>query len=275
MTREQLIKSIYDNDELWSCPGHPCDLPEEEGNTGECCMKCAEKQLWEYEQRLLSPGERCENCKHFIPCKDLKNGEWVWFHICDLFAHEKDGWAIVTTANDLCECFEERKMIQDSGERRSFESGAVRDIQQGKGRCDLLPLNEVSEMLMCAKDLELVPSDCDTLLELIDDGMYIGAAVVFALHVYEDIYTAILEIAKHFEDGSTKYGERNWEKGIPCHSFLDSGIRHLLRFYKGDADERHDRAFMWNMLCLAWTIKHHPEMNDLVSKRGSNEDKTA
>ena len=122
-----------------------------------------------------------------------------------------------------------------------------------------------------AKDLELVPSDCDTLLGLIDDGMYIGAAVVFALHVYEDIYTAILEIAKHFEDGSTKYGERNWEKGIPCHSFLDSGIRHLLRFFRGDNDERHDRAFMWNMLCLAWTIKHHPEMNDLVSKRGSND----
>ena len=30
-------------------------------------------------------------------------------------------------------------MIQDSGERRAFQSGAVRDMAEGKGRCDLLP----------------------------------------------------------------------------------------------------------------------------------------
>ena len=29
--------------------------------------------------------------------------------------------------------------IQDSGNRREFETGAVRDMQEGKGRCDLLP----------------------------------------------------------------------------------------------------------------------------------------
>ena len=30
-------------------------------------------------------------------------------------------------------------MIKDSGDRRPFESGAVRDMAEGKGRCDLLP----------------------------------------------------------------------------------------------------------------------------------------
>ena len=30
--------------------------------------------------------------------------------------------------------------ILDSGNRRTFQTGAVRDIQEGKGRCDLLPL---------------------------------------------------------------------------------------------------------------------------------------
>ena len=29
--------------------------------------------------------------------------------------------------------------LQDSGQRREFDTGAVRDIQEGKGRCDLLP----------------------------------------------------------------------------------------------------------------------------------------
>ena len=37
-------------------------------------------------------------------------------------------------------------MIQDSGTRREFETGAVRDIQEGKGRCDLLPLDMIAEM---------------------------------------------------------------------------------------------------------------------------------
>jgi hypothetical protein len=29
--------------------------------------------------------------------------------------------------------------LKDSGDRRSFETGAVRDMADGKGRCDLLP----------------------------------------------------------------------------------------------------------------------------------------
>ena len=30
-------------------------------------------------------------------------------------------------------------MLKDSGDRREFETGAVRDMETGKGRCDLLP----------------------------------------------------------------------------------------------------------------------------------------
>ena len=36
-------------------------------------------------------------------------------------------------------------MIKDSGERTKFESGAVRDMHGGKGRCDLLPLDVVRQ----------------------------------------------------------------------------------------------------------------------------------
>ena len=38
-------------------------------------------------------------------------------------------------------------MIKDSGERKVFESGAVRDITKGKGRFDLMPLAEVGYVL--------------------------------------------------------------------------------------------------------------------------------
>ena len=37
-------------------------------------------------------------------------------------------------------------MIKDSGNRREFNTGAVRDIQAGKGRMDLLPWAAVMEV---------------------------------------------------------------------------------------------------------------------------------
>lgn len=35
-------------------------------------------------------------------------------------------------------------MIADSGNRTTYNTGAVRDIQIGKGRCDLLPLDIIN-----------------------------------------------------------------------------------------------------------------------------------
>ena len=37
--------------------------------------------------------------------------------------------------------------ILDSGERRQFASGACRDIADGKGRCDLLPLDVIAQYI--------------------------------------------------------------------------------------------------------------------------------
>ena len=37
--------------------------------------------------------------------------------------------------------------IKDSGERREFKTGAVRDIGEGKGRCDLLPLDILAPIM--------------------------------------------------------------------------------------------------------------------------------
>ena len=37
-------------------------------------------------------------------------------------------------------------MIKDSGNRRAFETGAVRDMAEGKGRMDLLPWSAIIEV---------------------------------------------------------------------------------------------------------------------------------
>lgn len=164
--------------------------------------------------------------------------------------------------------------ILDSGERREFASGAVRDISEGKGRCDLLPLEVVSSLLRYW-DLPNEYRDSLPVLDCIylflqpphrakpDQDFIFNAIESFCKQIGWNIPTAILEVSVHFADGCAKYGERNWEKGIPCHCYIDSAIRHYLKWYRGDEDEPHDRAFLWNLLCLLWTLKHRPECNDL------------
>lgn len=109
--------------------------------------------------------------------------------------------------------------IKDSGERRTFETGAVRDMAEGKGRFDLLP--------MCV----------------------------------------LMRLAKHYEKGAIKYVERNWEKGIPAHSFLDSALRHIVKYADGWNDEDHLIAAIWNLMGLAWTEEKKPELMDIPSRQ--------
>ena len=149
-------------------------------------------------------------------------------------------------------------MIKDSGTRTSFESGAVRDIQKGKGRCDLMPLDVVAAMTEDVTFLDIYyfldTGRTDVLFKLISNS---------AVKLFGSIENALLEVSIHYEEGAEKYGEHNWEKGIPAHSFVDSAIRHYIKLRRGDKDERHDRAFIWNLLGLLWTIEHHSELNDL------------
>ena len=109
-------------------------------------------------------------------------------------------------------------MIKDNGERTKFETGAVRDMHEGKGRFDLLP--------MCV----------------------------------------LLRLARHYESGCQKYGERNWENGIPCHSYADSAMRHLVKYLDGWTDEDHLIAAIWNLCGLAWTEEKRPDLMDIPSR---------
>lgn len=163
--------------------------------------------------------------------------------------------------------------IVDSGNRTEFNSGAVRDIQEGKGRCDLLPLPEIQEFIRTyEKGSKKNPLEWIDAFENTGDRQYlIHAAQAFSNEVFLGPYTAILEYAKHMEDGCNKYGPRNWEKGIPLDRYVDSGIRHYLKSMRGDEDERHDRAFMWNMLCGAATCRFCPSLNPFPVRK-ENED---
>ncbi len=148
--------------------------------------------------------------------------------------------------------------IKDSGARREFETGAVRDVAEGKGRCDLLPLDVVGYILH-SPELVLI----ENFKTSKDTKDLTTAITLFGDRTKTDIYTLFLEVSKHFEAGALKYSENNWKKGIPLHSFLDSASRHFLKYLRGDIDEPHDRAFVWNLLCAVWTYTNKTELDDV------------
>lgn len=144
-------------------------------------------------------------------------------------------------------------MIKDSGERREFNTGAVRDIQEGKGRCDLLPLQVVWRIM--GRDSVIYhiyrficTNNTQNLHNAIEE---------FGIENYDGVTTMLLEVSKHFEEGAKKYGENNWQKGLPPSCYIDSAIRHYLKFRRGDKDEPHDRAFVWNLMCCIWEVDYH------------------
>ena len=92
------------------------------------------------------------------------------------------------------------------------------------------------------------------------------ASIVKECAIWENDETMLLEVSKHFEEGAKKYGENNWQKGIPESSYIDSAVRHYLKWLRGDDDERHDRAFVWNIICLIWTHEHITD-NPVADKR--------
>ena len=101
--------------------------------------------------------------------------------------------------------------VKDSGARREFGTGSVRDVRAGKGRYDLLP-----------------PYVIDRL-------------------------------ARHFENGAAKYGDRNWQKGQPLSGYLDSALRHTFNLLDGMTDEDHAAAAMWNIGAFIWTQREIAE----------------
>lgn len=169
--------------------------------------------------------------------------------------------------------------LQDTGNRREFETGAVRDIDEEKGRCDLMPLDVLNEYLSRFEFW------CDSFLECIQkfistaDVSWLFCAMGYVIpskerhNTEKDAINAFLDLSLHFRDGAKKYGERNWEKGIPLHSYIDSAVRHYLKWRRGDTDEPHQRAALWNIVCAIWTLKTMPEMDDIPHRNVKNADK--
>ena len=69
-------------------------------------------------------------------------------------------------------------------------------------------------------------------------------------------------VLKRYLDGAEKYGASNWKKGMPLSVYYDSAQRHLFKWWRGDTDEDHAAAVVWNMLGAMWTEQNLKENMD-------------
>ncbi|MFN3323407.1 MAG: dATP/dGTP diphosphohydrolase domain-containing protein [Bryobacteraceae bacterium] len=128
-----------------------------------------------------------------------------------MFADEKTGCTCYDETTRRCTVHSGEKVVsitgdwgekgfslKDSGDRREFPTGAVRDMASDKERPDLIS--------------------------------------PFALR----------RVGRWLGMGAKKYGERNWEKGMPLSVFYASLIRHALKWAMGWRDEDHMAAVIFN-----------------------------
>lgn len=139
--------------------------------------------------------------------------------------------------------------IKDSGKTQEFKSGAHRDDAVGKGRPDLIPISSCSSfddpVLDCIK--RYIETEDESLL---DDAITqsLADAVVIRpngkVKKIPDTATdaearaaVLLDVSLLYEAGADKYGENNWQKGMPVIRFLQSAMRHWLKHKAGWRDE--------------------------------------
>jgi hypothetical protein len=64
----------------------------------------------------------------------------------------------------------------------------------------------------------------------------------------------MMRLARHMENGSEKYGDRNWEMGQPLLRYWDSAVRHMNEWLMGYTEEDHLAAALWNIHGLMHTL---------------------
>ena len=66
---------------------------------------------------------------------------------------------------------------------------------------------------------------------------------------------ALRRLAETYAEGAAKYGEYNWQKGIPASNLLNHAINHVYLWLSGDRSEDHLAHAMWGL----GTVMHFEE----------------
>lgn len=159
--------------------------------------------------------------------------------------------------------------LNDTGARTVASTGALREPATGKGRFDLtsptiarvlesmLPAIDDGTLYLSRENIFLLYATIDAYYWLEDDDSeHLNHAIQNIIYACgwdsesPSISNAMMRLARHYENGATKYADRNWEKGLPISRCFDSGVRHMQRYIDGDRSEDHLAAAIWNFLAI-------------------------
>ncbi len=68
-------------------------------------------------------------------------------------------------------------------------------------------------------------------------------------------------LAETCAEGAAKYGDFNWERGMPVADLLNHAIRHIYLYLAGDRGEDHLAHATWNLLAAMHSEELWPELN--------------
>jgi hypothetical protein len=85
--------------------------------------------------------------------------------------------------------------------------------------------------------------------------------------------SALKRLAGLYARGAEKYGEGNFEKGIPFSRVYASMFRHMMQWREGDRTEDHLAAVAWNAFALMFYEEEGmTEMDDLFQQEDAEEE---
>jgi hypothetical protein len=68
-------------------------------------------------------------------------------------------------------------------------------------------------------------------------------------------------LAETYDEGSKKYSDYNWEKGMPISDLLNHAVAHIYAFLSGDKTEDHLAHAAWNLLSACHSQEKWPHLN--------------
>jgi hypothetical protein len=70
-------------------------------------------------------------------------------------------------------------------------------------------------------------------------------------------------VAVWYGEGAKKYKDNNWRKGQPQSAVIGSLLRHISKYMRGERDEDHLAAIVWNALSLMNAEEYYSDNRDI------------
>ena len=78
-------------------------------------------------------------------------------------------------------------------------------------------------------------------------------------------------VAAACAEGAAKYGDWNWERGMPANDMVNHALRHIYVFLAGDRSEDHLGHAAWNLMAAIHSLELWPELNEGAFRTGNCE----